>query len=96
MIIKNSPGAVDAAHGASETDELGGRVASENSLLAQLTQAVQHGGRCVHRAPNGAHEIATNAKRTLCELSSRRREAVADNHLKDLEALRLVNGGVER
>jgi hypothetical protein len=40
-----SPGAV-AALGASETDELGWRVSSENSLLAPLTQVAQRGGPC--------------------------------------------------
>ena len=63
MTIKKSPGAVEAAHGASETDELGRRVASENSVLAHLTQAAQRGETIVHRATlNGAGEIATNAK----------------------------------
>jgi hypothetical protein len=63
---------------------------------SQLTHAV-HGGPTVHHATlNGAHEIATNANRTPCESSSRRREAAANSHLKDSEALRLVNGGGER
>jgi hypothetical protein len=65
----NSPGAVEAAHGASETDELGRRVVSENSLLAGLTQGrickapAQRGGASRHRANlNGAGEIATDVK----------------------------------
>jgi hypothetical protein len=63
MTIKKSPGAVEAAHRASETDELGWRVRSENSLLAQLTQAAQRGGPSVqHATLNGAGEFATNAK----------------------------------
>jgi hypothetical protein len=68
MTIKN-PGAVEAAHGASETDELGRHVASENSLLADLTQAwvckvpAQRSDASVHRANlDGAGDNATNAK----------------------------------
>ena len=44
MTIKKSPGAVEAAHGAFKTDELGWRVSSENSLFPQLAQAPQHRG----------------------------------------------------
>jgi hypothetical protein len=33
MKIKKNPGAVEAAHGASETDDLGRRVGSQNSSL---------------------------------------------------------------
>jgi hypothetical protein len=64
-----NPSAVEAAHGASETDELGRRVVSENSLLAGLTQGrickapAQRGGASRHRANlNGAGEIATDVK----------------------------------
>jgi hypothetical protein len=35
-----SPGAGEAAHGAFETDELGWRVGSENSLLSNITQVL--------------------------------------------------------
>jgi hypothetical protein len=44
MTIKKSSGAVDAARGAFETDELGWRVFPKNSLFPQLAQAPQHGG----------------------------------------------------
>ncbi len=64
-----SPGAVEAAHGASETDDLGRRVDSESILARGLTQApigigpAPHGGSNVHRALlDGAGGIATDAK----------------------------------
>jgi hypothetical protein len=69
MTVIKSPGAVEAAHGASETDELGRRVGSENSLLAELTQGpvcaapAPHGGGSGVRANLvGAAEIAKAAK----------------------------------
>ena len=74
MSPAKSPGANEAAHGASETDELGRRVVSESSLLAELTQApvcpapAQHGdGRGVRANLVGAAEIATDAAEPVTE-----------------------------
>jgi hypothetical protein len=64
-----SPGAGEAAQGASEIDELGRRVDSESILASGLTQAPigiaagSHVGSSVHRALlDGAGGIATDAK----------------------------------
>jgi hypothetical protein len=69
MTIKKNPGAVEAAHGASETDDLGRRVDSQNILAGIRTQAPidlappPKGGSKVHRAHVGAAGgIATDAK----------------------------------
>ena len=68
MTPAKSPGAGEAAHGASETDELGRRVPFENSLLSKLTQArvceapAQRGdGSGVRTNLVGAAEIAMDA-----------------------------------
>jgi hypothetical protein len=64
-----SPGAGEAAHGASEIDELGRRVDSKSILASGLTQApigiaaAPHVGSSVHRALlDGAGGVATDAK----------------------------------
>ena len=57
MKIKKNPGAVEAAHGASETDDLGRRVGSQNSSLSQPVQAEQRRGRAVNRGRAGTGKI---------------------------------------
>ena len=75
MIVKKSPGAGEAAHGASETDELDWRVVSENSLLAESTQVrvcaapAQQGDGRGRTNFVGVAEIATDAAEPITEKS---------------------------